>query len=88
MPSGCLRALAEDEDNIDVILTMAFFQWEHSKELAQEFIDIYRSTTKPIVVMAHDRPDSEEAAECFALVQSAGIPILYDQFQAAERSQS
>jgi len=84
MPSGCLRALAEDEDNIDVILTMAFFQWEHSKELAQEFIDIYRSTTKPIVVMAHDRPDSEEAAECFALVQSAGIPILYDQFQAAE----
>ena len=84
MPSGCLRALAEDEDNIDVILTMPFFQWERSKELAQEFVDIYRSTNKPLVVMAHDRPDSDEAAARFALVQSAGIPILYDQFQATE----
>jgi acetyltransferase len=85
MPSGCLRALAEDEDNIDVILTMPFFQWEErGNELAQEFVDIYRSTNKPIVVMAHDRPDSDEVAKRFALVQSAGIPILYDQFQAAE----
>jgi len=84
IPSGCLRALAEDEDNIDVILTMPFFQWERSQELAQEFVDIYRSTNKPIVLMAHGRPESDQAAASFALVRSAGIPILYDQFQAAQ----
>lgn len=84
MPAGCLRALAEDEDNIDVILTMPFFQWEQGKELAQEFVDIYRSTKKPVVVMAHKPPDSAEIAERFALVQSAGIPVLYDAFQAVQ----
>ena len=84
MPSGCLRALAADKENIDVILTMPFFQWERSNDLAQEFVDIYRSTSKPIVLMAHDRPDSDEAAARFALVQSAGMPVLYDQFLAAQ----
>jgi acyl-CoA synthetase (NDP forming) len=85
MPSGCLRALAEDKDYVDVVLTMPFFQWEdRGDELAQEFVDIYRSTNKPIVVVAHHRPDTDEAAKRFALVQSAGMPILYDQFQAAQ----
>jgi acetyltransferase len=84
MPTGCLRALAEDEDNIDIILTMPFFQWERSKEMAEEFVDIYRSTNKPIVIVAHERPDSGQAAELFAIVQKVGIPILYDQFHAAQ----
>jgi acetyltransferase len=84
MPVGCLRALADDEDNIDIILTMPFFQWERSKEMAEEFVDIYRSTNKPIVIVAHERPDAGQAAELFAIVQKAGMPILYDQFHAAQ----
>ena len=35
-----------------------------------------------MVVMGHRRPESEEIAERFELVQNAGIPVLYDAWQA------
>jgi acetyltransferase len=79
----CLRALVED-DGIDAVLAHAFFHDDDGLERAQELIDIYRSTTKPIVIMSHARFDSKVVEECLARVKGAGIPIIADGAQAAQ----
>ena len=83
MPLRCLRALLED-DNTDVVLTDALFHHGDAMKLARELIDIYESTSKPIVLMWRRRHNSAELEEPLELVQRAGIPILPDGIQAAK----
>ena len=79
----CLRALVEDP-GIDVVLAQAFFREEVGIRVAEELVEICRSTPKPVVLMTHHRDDSEFVSRCIAMVEGAGIPILGDGLQAAE----
>jgi len=79
----CLRVLVEDP-GIDVVLAQAFFREEVGMKVAEELVEICRSTHKPVVLMTHHRDDSEFVSKCIALVEGAGIPILTDGLQAAE----
>jgi acetyltransferase len=83
MSGRCIRALVAD-DNIDVVFTQAFFHHDNGMKAAQELVEIYQSTTKPIVVLGWRRGHSTETAESFELVKSAGIPILDDGIEAAK----
>jgi acetyltransferase len=79
----CLRVLVDDP-GIDVVLAQAFFREETGMRVAEELVEICRSTSKPVVLMTHHRDDSEYISKCIALVEGAGIPILTDGLQAAE----
>jgi acetyltransferase len=79
----CLRILVDDP-GIDVVLAQAFFREETGMKVAEDLVEICRSTPKPVVLMTHHRDASEYVARCIALVEDAGIPILADGLQAAE----
>jgi acetyltransferase len=83
MPLRCLRALLED-DNTDVVLTDALFHHGDATKLASELVEIYRSTSKPIVLLWRRRHNADEMAEALDLVRNAGIPVLPDGIQAAK----
>jgi acetyltransferase len=78
----CLRVLAED-DGIDAVLAFAFFHNPNAMKLAREIVEIHQSTSKPIVLISRRIPAAGEAAACIELVTEAGIPLLWDSFQAA-----
>jgi acetyltransferase len=79
----CLQVLADDP-GIDVVLAQAFFHDDTGMEVAKDLVEVCQSTRKPIVLMTHNRDDSEFVSRCIALVEGAGIPILEDGLQAAE----
>jgi acetyltransferase len=79
----CLRELVND-DEIDVVLSHAFFHDENGMKVAQELVEIYQSTSKAIVLMSHARIDTGMEADCIKLLENAGIPVLSDGLQAAQ----
>jgi acetyltransferase len=83
MHAKCLRALVEDE-NTDVVVTDAFFHHGRGMNMAREFVEIYESTDKPIVLMWRRRHDSDEILDAINLAKDAGIPIVPDGIQAAK----
>jgi acetyltransferase len=83
MLGNCLRALVADED-IDAVLAQVFFQDRDGIERARHLVEIYHSTSKPVVMLAHHRAPSPVGAQCFEILQEAGIPILGDGLQAAK----
>jgi len=83
MLTSCIRALADDDD-IDIVLAHAFFQDDDGIERASEMVEIYESTSKPIVIMTHTHHTSEVSAKCVEMLQDARIPILSDGLQAAQ----
>jgi acetyltransferase len=83
MPLRCLRALLEDE-NTDVVLTDAPFHHGDGMKLARELVEIYESTTKPLVLMWRRRHNFKELEAPLELVKGAGIPILSDGIEAAK----
>jgi acyl-CoA synthetase (NDP forming) len=80
---SCLRVLVEDA-GIDVVLAQAFFHEETGMKVAKDLVEVCQSTDKPVVLMTHNRDDSEFVSRCIGLVESAGIPILADGLQAVE----
>lgn len=83
MLGNCLRALVGDED-IDAVLAQVFFQDRDGIERARDLVEIYHSTSKPVVMLAHHRDPSPVGAQCFQILKEAGIPILGDGLQAAK----
>jgi acetyltransferase len=79
----CLRALVNYE-GIDVVLAQAFFHDDNGLRAAKELVEIYESTSKPIVLMRHGRSTSEVVTRCFEMIAAAKIPVLWDGLQAAE----
>jgi acetyltransferase len=79
----CLRVLVDDP-GIDVVIAQAFFREEVGMQVAEDLVEICRSAPKPVVLMTHNRDDSEFVARCIAMVEGAGIPILADGLQAVE----
>jgi len=80
IPARCLRALVED-DSIDIVLTQPFFYHGDGMESAREFVEIYESTSKPIVLLSHRLPRSDESDAPIELVKQAGLPMLPDASQ-------
>ena len=83
MLGNCVRAVVEDE-NIDIVMTHAFFRDHDGIARARELIEIYDSTSKPIVVMTHAHHISPMSAQCIGMLKEAGIPTLQDGLQAAQ----
>ncbi len=83
MMGNCLRALLSD-DGIDVVLAHVFFLDREGTKRAEELVEIYRSTNKAIVLMSHSRIRPGVEADCIALLEDAGIPVLSDGLQAAQ----
>jgi acetyltransferase len=79
---NCLRAVADDE-NIDIVMAHVFFQDEDGIERAEQMIEIYDSTSKPIVIMTHVHHVSPVSEQCVEMLKDAGVPILSDGQQAA-----
>jgi len=79
----CLQVLVDDP-GIDVVLAQAFFHDDTGMEVAKDLVEVCQSTRKPIVLMTHNRDESEFVSRCIGLVEGAGIPILTDGLQAAE----
>jgi acetyltransferase len=81
IPARCLRAVVEDE-NIDIVLTQPFFYHGDGMASAREFAEIYAATSKPIVILSHRHPRSDEDDSPVRLVEEAGMPMLPDASQA------
>jgi acyl-CoA synthetase (NDP forming) len=82
MLTNCIRTVAGAE-NIDMVLAHAFFQDRDGIERAQQMVEIYNSTHKPIVIMTHTHHASEVSLKCVEMLKQAGIPVLSDGLQAA-----
>jgi acetyltransferase len=83
MLGSCLRAIADDE-NIDIVMTNAVFRERGGIEHAKQLMEIYDSTSKPIVFMTHPHHASPISLQCVGMLRDAGIPVLPDGLQAAQ----
>jgi len=62
----------------------AFFRDHDGIARARELIEIYDSTSKPIVIMTHAHHVSPMSTQCVEMLADAGIPILPDGLQAVQ----
>jgi acetyltransferase len=76
-PDRCLRALIDDE-NSDIVVAQPYFHHGGGMPLAEEFLKLYHSTDKPIVLLSHRRARVDEDDEPGVLVEKAGVPVLTD----------
>jgi acetate---CoA ligase (ADP-forming) len=77
MLGKCLRAIVADE-NIHMIVVATGFMPHMAPILAKDIIEIYRSTSKPIVLIANIFSSSEVIAKAIKAIEDAGIPVLKD----------
>jgi acetyltransferase len=82
-PDRCLRALIDDE-NSDIVLAQPYFHHGGGMQLAEEFLKLYDSTDKPIVLLSHRRTRADEEDEPGVLVEKAGVPVLTDAAEAVQ----
>lgn len=78
----CLRALFED-DGIDIVFAPGFFMAYTDPRLADEILNIYRSSSKPLAFFPVWQDSSPEAAEMVARIKLEGIPIIPEATDAA-----
>lgn len=78
----CLRALFED-DGIDIVFAPGFFMAYTDPRLADEILNIYRSSSKPLAFFPVWQDSSPEAAEMVARIKQEGIPIIPEATDAA-----
>jgi acetyltransferase len=83
MLGNCVRAVAGDE-NIDIVMAHGFFRDHDGIARARELIEIYNSTSKPIVIMTHAHHVSPMSTQCVGMLKEAGVPTLPDGLQAAQ----
>ncbi len=77
MLGRCLRSLVAD-DNIHMIAIAMGFMPHSAPILAKDLIEIYQSTTKPIVLTVHNISSSEVIAKAIKSIEDAGMPVLRD----------
>jgi acetyltransferase len=77
MLGRCLRALVAD-DNIHMVAVAMGFMPHSAPILAKDLIEIYQSTTKPIVLTVHNISSSEVIAKAIKSIEDAGMPVLRD----------
>jgi acetyltransferase len=83
MLGKCLRAIVAD-DNVHMIAVAMGFMPHMAAILAKDLIDIYQSTTKPIVLIANIFSTSEVIAKAVKSIEEAGIPVLKDHLHAIQ----
>ena len=83
MLGKCLRALVED-DSIHMISVAMGFMPHMAPILAKDLIEIYRSTTKPIVLTTYVLNPSEVVQRAVESIKEAGIPVLTDHLHAIQ----
>jgi acetyltransferase len=83
MLGNCVRSVIGDE-NIDIVMAHAFFRDHDGTARAKELIEIYHSTSKPIVIMTHAHHVSPMSTQCVGMLKEAGVPTLPDGLQAAQ----
>ncbi len=83
MLGKCLRALVED-DNIHMIAVAMGFMPHMAPILAKDLIEIYRSTTKPIVLTTYVLNPSEIVQRSIESIKEAGVPVLADHLHAIQ----
>lgn len=83
MLGNCLRALVADE-NIHMITVAMGFMPHSAPILAQDLIEIYQSTTKPIVLTTYNISESEVVAKAIKSIEDAGMPVLRDHLHSVQ----
>ncbi|MCK9276329.1 MAG: acetate--CoA ligase family protein [Syntrophales bacterium] len=83
----CLRAIFDDE-SIDIVFAPGFFMAYTEPGLLNEIIDIYRSSSKPLVFFPVWVDDSPQAADMIARIKKEGIPVIPEATDAARTMSS
>lgn len=83
MLGKCLRALVAD-DNIHMIALAMGFMPHMAPVLAKDIIEIYNSTTKPIVLTTYVLNPSEAVVRAIETIKNAGVPVLTDHLHAIQ----
>jgi acetate---CoA ligase (ADP-forming) len=83
MLGKCLRAIVAD-DNVHMIAVATGFMPHMAPILAKDLIDIYQSTTKPIVLITNISSPSEIIVKAVKSIEDAGIPVLKDHLHAIQ----
>jgi Acyl-CoA synthetase (NDP forming) len=83
MLGRCLRALVAD-DNIHMIAVAMGFMPHSAPILAKDLIEIYQSTTKPIVLTTYNLSSSEVIAKAIKSIEDAGMPVLRDHLHSIQ----
>lgn len=78
----CLRAIVDDE-NVDMVVAPGFFLDFVGQNLVDDTLEIYRSTTKPIILTPMWSDDTPRAREMMATFAQEGIPIIAECADAA-----
>ncbi|MHB1125770.1 MAG: acetate--CoA ligase family protein [Bacillota bacterium] len=77
----CLKELLLD-DQIDMVILHFGFSDEHGLYHARQLIDLYNSTTKPIIGAFFEFTNSEHSRQAMQMVKDAGIPVVHDDLQS------
>src|SRR4030066_1777155 len=83
MLGHCLRALVAD-DNIHMISVAMGFMPHSAPVLTKDLIEIYQSTTKPIVLTTYNISESEVVAKPIKSIDDAGMPVLRDHLHSIQ----
>jgi len=78
----CLQALFADE-HIDMIFAPGFFMAYVPQTLLDDVLEIYRSSTKPLVMCPVWEDKSPQSREMIARVKKEGIPMIPEASDAA-----
>lgn len=79
----CLRALVEDK-NIHMIAIAMGLRPHMAQIVAKDLIEIYQSTTKPVVLTIHLQDLSDMSLRAIQLIKDAGIPVMSDHLHAIQ----
>lgn len=83
MLGHCLRALVAD-NNIHMVTVAMGFMPHSAPILAKDLIEIYQSTTKPIVLTTYNISSSEVIAKAIKAIEDAGMPVLRDHLHSIQ----
>lgn len=83
MLGNCLRALVAD-DNVHMIAVAMGFMPHSAPILAKDIIEIYQSTTKPIVLITNVFTISEVINKAIKSIEDAGVPVIRDHLHAIQ----
>lgn len=78
----CLQAMLDDE-RIDMVIAPVFFLAPYAS-IIHDTLEVYRSTTKPLVLSPVWSDESPAARELIELVKEANIPMLSEEVDAAQ----
>jgi len=81
MMGRCLRALLAD-DGIHMIAANTSLMDHSALPMAKDLIEVYQSTTKPIVLTVHVFHPTEVTRKVIRMMQDAGMPVLEDHLSA------